>query len=72
MKEAKGIVEMGSDFGLSEEDITARLQKKLNVSLPKSTGISLRISESRTHKDMLSAVLAYKYLCFALCFLYSK
>ena len=26
--EAKGIIEMGHDFGLSEEDILARLQKK--------------------------------------------
>ena len=25
--EAKGIIEMGHDFGLSEEDILARLQK---------------------------------------------
>ena len=31
--EAKGIIEMGHDFGLSEEDILARLQKKLNVCL---------------------------------------
>ena len=41
--EAKGIIEMGHDFGLSEEDILARLQKKLNVSLQKSTGIYFRI-----------------------------
>ena len=34
--EAKGIIEMGHDFGLSEEDILARLQKKLNVSLQKA------------------------------------
>ena len=34
--EAKGIIEMGNDFGLSEEDILARLQKKLNVSLQKA------------------------------------
>lgn len=27
---------MGHDFGLSEEDILARLQKKLNVSLQKA------------------------------------
>lgn len=34
--EEKGIIEMGHDFGLSEEDILARLQKKLNVSLQKA------------------------------------
>ena len=34
--EVKGIIEMGHDFGLSEEDILARLQKKLNVSLQKA------------------------------------
>ncbi len=34
--EAKGIIEMGHDFGLPEEDILARLQKKLNVSLQKA------------------------------------
>lgn len=33
--EARGIIEMGHDFGLSEEDILARHQKKLNVSLQK-------------------------------------
>ncbi len=31
--EAKGIIETGFDFGLSEEDILERLQKKLNISL---------------------------------------
>ena len=31
--EARGIVETGFDFGLSEDDILARLQSKLNVSL---------------------------------------
>ncbi len=31
--EAKGIVETGFDFGLSENDILERLQKKLNLSL---------------------------------------
>lgn len=31
--EAKGIIETGYEFGLSEDDILARLQKKLNVSL---------------------------------------
>lgn len=31
--EAKGIVETGVDFGLSENDILERLQKKLNLSL---------------------------------------
>lgn len=31
--EAKGIIEAGFDFGLSENDILERLQKKLNVSL---------------------------------------
>lgn len=31
--EAKGIIETGVDFGLSEEDILNRLQKKLNISL---------------------------------------
>lgn len=34
--EEKGIIERGHDFGLSEEDILARLQKKLNVSLQKA------------------------------------
>ena len=34
--EAKGIVETGYEFGLSEEDILARLQKKLNISLQKA------------------------------------
>lgn len=41
--EAKGIIEMGHDFGLSEEDILARLQKKVECFTTKSTGISLRI-----------------------------
>ena len=31
--EAKGIVETGLEFGLSESDILSRLQKKLDVSL---------------------------------------
>ena len=31
--EAKGIIETGFDFGLSEHDILERLQKKLNISL---------------------------------------
>jgi hypothetical protein len=31
--EAKGIVETGLDFGLSESDILERLQKKMNLSL---------------------------------------
>lgn len=31
--EAKGIIETGFDFGVSEEDILNRLQKKLNISL---------------------------------------
>ena len=31
--EAKGIVETGFDFGLSENDILKRLQEKLNLSL---------------------------------------
>jgi len=34
--EAKGIVETGVDFGLSENDILERLQKKLNVPLQKA------------------------------------
>ena len=34
--EAKGIIETGYEFGLSEEDILTRLQKKLNVSLQKA------------------------------------
>lgn len=34
--EAKGIIESGFDFGLSEHDILERLQKKLNVSLQKA------------------------------------
>ena len=34
--EAKGIVETGYEFGLSEDDILARLQKKLNISLQKA------------------------------------
>ena len=31
--EAKGIIETGYEFGISEEEILARLQKKLNISL---------------------------------------
>ena len=31
--EAKGIIETGFDFGLSENDILKRLQEKLNLSL---------------------------------------
>ena len=31
--EAKGIIETGFDFGLSENDILERLQNKLNVSM---------------------------------------
>lgn len=34
--EAKGIIEAGFDFGLSETDILQRLQNKLNVSLQKA------------------------------------
>lgn len=34
--EAKGIIETGFDFGLSENDILQRLQNKLNVSLQKA------------------------------------
>lgn len=34
--EAKGIIELGFDFGLSEHDILERLQHKLNVSLQKA------------------------------------
>ena len=41
--EAKGIIEMGHDFGLSEEDILARLQKKVECFTAKSTGIYFRI-----------------------------
>lgn len=33
---AKGIIEMGHEFGLSEEDILERLQKKLNLPLQKA------------------------------------
>lgn len=31
--EAKGIIETGYEFEISEEEILARLQKKLNISL---------------------------------------
>lgn len=31
--EAKGIIETGLEFGISESDILSRLQKKLDVSL---------------------------------------
>ena len=34
--EAKGIIETGFDFGLSENDILERLQKKLDISLQKA------------------------------------
>lgn len=34
--EAKGIIETGLEFGLSEDDILTRLQNKLNVSLQKA------------------------------------
>ena len=34
--EAKGIIETGYEFGLSEDDILTRLQKKLNISLQKA------------------------------------
>ena len=34
--EAKGIVETGYEFGLSEKDILVRLQKKLDISLQKA------------------------------------
>ena len=30
---AEGIIETGLEFGLSEEDILIRIQKKLNISL---------------------------------------
>lgn len=33
---AEEIVETGYEFGLSEEDILTRLQKKLNISLQKA------------------------------------
>ncbi len=47
--EAKGIIEMGHDFGLSEEDILVRLQKKLIFHCKKHRNIFTHI-ESRTHK----------------------
>ncbi len=47
--EAKGIIEMGHDFGLSEEDILVRLQKKLIFHCKKRRNIFTHI-ESRTHK----------------------
>lgn len=34
--EAKGIVETGIEFGISEDDILARLQNKLDVSIQKA------------------------------------
>ena len=34
--EAKGIIEAGFDFGISENDILQRLQNKLDVSLQKA------------------------------------
>lgn len=34
--EAKGIVETGIEFGISQDDILARLQNKLNVSIQKA------------------------------------
>ena len=34
--EAKGIIETGYAFGISEEDILTRLQNKLNISLQKA------------------------------------
>lgn len=36
---AEEIIETGHEFGLSEEEILIRLQKKLDVSLQKSAGI---------------------------------
>jgi hypothetical protein len=33
---AEGIIETGLDFGLSENDILERLQKKLDISLQKA------------------------------------
>ena len=33
---AQGIIEMGIEYGLSEQDILERLQKKLNISLSKA------------------------------------
>lgn len=44
--EAKGIIETGFDFGLSENDILQRLQNKLNVSLQKHRNI-LKCLENR-------------------------
>ena len=33
---AQGIIEMGIEYGLSEQDILGKLQKKLNISLSKA------------------------------------
>ncbi len=35
---AEGIIESGYDFGLSEQDILARLQKKLQITLEQAEG----------------------------------
>lgn len=65
--EAKGIIEMGNDFGLSEEDILARLQKKLNVSLQKAQEYLYAI-ENRTLRYALGGlpnnIFASRYVSY--------
>ena len=48
--EAKGIIETGYEFGISEEEILARLQKKLNISL------------AEAQEYVILAVLVYLFL----------
>ena len=45
--EAKGIIEIGFEFGLSESDVLSRLQKKLDVSLQMAQEY-LRMFEKQT------------------------
>lgn len=49
--EAKAIIELGFEFGLSEEEILDRLQKKLNISLQKAQEYFSMFAMKKVIKD---------------------
>lgn len=49
--EAKAIIELGFEFGLSEEEILDRLQKKLNISLQKAQEYFSMFAKKKVIKD---------------------
>ena len=49
--EAKAIIELGFEFGLSKEEILDRLQKKLNISLQKAQEYFSMFARKKVIKD---------------------